>query len=325
MICFPEDSRKYTEFFIDNKWDGGNCVTQFDGDVLINMLFLVKKKMVVRGEIFDFPYMVAGGTRPEYRGKGIFTQVLLETMESFQKSGKFPLTGLMPSAHSFYYKQNYVTHSFYEERSLKKKGNLPIKEISFKQIPEIVDIYNDYMKDKSGWFVRGREECDLRLREVFEEGGRAYGLYENGKMNGYILTFDDEEIEEYCAREKDYINKFDTPFESYCVNVGSNGAEENMIRVCDNKTLLSRIKYDNKINETIKIEVIDNFHRSNSGKYEVAIANGVGRVCECQNAEYVLSINQFSKLVMGCYQNDEFDQRLTKVFPVMLNCALEKF
>ena len=67
MICFPEDTETYAEFFIDNKWDGTNCMTLFDGDKLINMLFLVKKKMFLRGVVFDVPYMVAGGTLPEYR------------------------------------------------------------------------------------------------------------------------------------------------------------------------------------------------------------------------------------------------------------------
>ena len=43
LICFPEDTQTYAEFFVDNKWDGTNCMTLFDGDKLINMLFLVKK------------------------------------------------------------------------------------------------------------------------------------------------------------------------------------------------------------------------------------------------------------------------------------------
>ena len=112
MICFPEDSESYADFFINEKFDGTNCMTLFDGDVLVNMLFLVKKKMVMRGVVFDVPYMVAGGTLPEYRGRGIFNGVILQNFKNLKAAGR-PFTGLMPFDTDFYLRQCFVTHSFY--------------------------------------------------------------------------------------------------------------------------------------------------------------------------------------------------------------------
>jgi predicted acetyltransferase len=324
LICFPEDSRKYAEFFIDNKWDGANCITLFDGDTLVNMLFLVKKRMTVRNTLYDIPFMVAGGTLPEYRGRGIFTKVLLEAMENFLKSGNLPITGLMPSAHAFYLRQNYVTHAFVENRKT-QKGKLPLKKITFAQIPALKQINDAFMSDKSGWFCRDEKDFDLRLREVFLEGGKAYGLFEGGQLNGYILSFDDETIDEYCAYDEDYILNFDTHFKTYPVHTGVGGEEENMIRICDNVALMNTVHYPKHLNGTVTISVTDPFHTKNSGKYALTVMDGEGSVKEADKTEFNLTIDEFTKLIMGCYKKGDFNEKLEKFFPAIINAPLEKF
>ena len=325
MQCFPEDSETYTQFFLDNKFDGTNCFTLYDYDgKLIDMLFLIKKQMVLRGTVFDVSYLVAGGTVPEHRGKHIFTGELYRAIKLFHDTDR-PITGLMPFAHSFYVKQAFVTHSFYKENPV-KKGKLPLKEISFGQIDEMSKVYNDFMKDKNGWFYRDKAAFDLRLREIFCEGGKAYGLYRDGKMQGYILTCDNEEIDEYCAITPSVIDDYDTPFESVKENIPpcDDAEEDNMIRICNNKLLMERIQYP-KVNQTVAFCVDDWFFKENSGCYELTVKDGKGVVKEVKEAKIRLSIEDFTRLVCGCYRNGDFDENLERVFPVMLNCALDKF
>lgn len=326
MICFPEDTETYAEFFIDNKWDGTNCMTLFDGDKLINMLFLVKKKMFLRGVVFDVPYMVAGGTLPEYRGRHIFTGVLLQGMKDLANSGH-PITGLMPFLHEFYEKQAYVTHSYYIEVPV-QKGTLPMTEIGFDNIDEMIEVYNSFMKDKNGWFYHDYDAVHLRLREIFLEGGKAYGLYKDGKMQGYILTFDDENIDEYCGLYPEVINEFDTHFEDVKLNVycDHEGAEQdNQFRVCNNIYLMEHIQYPEQVDTTITFSVDDWFYKENSGKYKLTVKDGKGKVELVDEVEFELSIEQFTKLVTGVYRLDEFDAKLQQIFPRVLNCALDKF
>ncbi|MBQ9716013.1 MAG: GNAT family N-acetyltransferase [Clostridia bacterium] len=326
MICFPEDTQTYAEFFVDNKWDGTNCMTLFEGEKLINMLFLVKKKMFLRGVVFDVPYMVAGGTLPEYRGRHIFTGVLLQGMKDLAAS-KHPITGLMPFLHTFYEKQAYVTHSYYVWQPV-KKGNLPMKEIGFDNIDEMIKVYDSFMQDKNGWFYRDRDAMTLRLKEIFLEGGKAYGLYKDGNMQGYILTFDDENIDEYCALYPEVIDQFDTHFEEVKLNVPCDypdAEQDNQLRICDNKYLLECIKYPEQIDTTVTFSVDDWFYKENSGKYKLVIKNGSAVVEQADEVEFALSIEEFTKLVSGTYRADEFDKKLQQIFPQVLNCALDKF
>lgn len=326
LDCFPEDSESYAQFFIDNKFDGTNCFMLHDyHGKLIDMLFLIKKKMVLRGTVFDVSYLCAGGTVPQYRGKHIFTGELYRALKLFHDTDR-PITGLMPFEHAFYEKQAFVTHSFYKENPV-KKGKLPLKEISFENIGEMLKIYNDFMKDKNGWFYRDKEAFDLRLREIFCDGGKAYGLYRDGEMQGYILTFDDEEIDEYCAVDVHAIDDFDTPFKSVKENVqvGGDAEEDNMLRVCNNKVLLERIQYPVGLNVSVTFGVEDRFLKENSGCYELTVKDGKGMVKEVDDAKTKLSIEDFTRLVCGCYNVGEFDCKLQKIFPVVLNCALDKF
>lgn len=323
MICFPEDTESYADFFINNKFDGTNCMTLFDGDTLVNMLFLVKKKMVMRGVVFDVPYMVAGGTLPKYRGRGIFNGVILQNFKNLKAAGK-PFTGLMPFDTDFYLRQCFVTHSFYKDVPL-QSGGIPMKDISFENIPEMKAVYDGFMQDKNGWFYRDVDAFDLRLKEIFNEGGKAYGLYDGGKMEGYILTFDDEEIDEYCGVNPDIIKKYDTHFESVKENVGVGGELDNMLRICDNKLLLDSIKYPEDIDTTVTFSVDDSFYKENCGTYKLTVKGGKGVVSDCDKAEFDLKVEDLTKLVCGCYKQGEYDDRLEKIFPPVLNCALDKF
>ena len=323
MICFPEDSESYADFFINEKFDGTNCMTLFDGDVLVNMLFLVKKKMVMRGVVFDVPYMVAGGTLPEYRGRGIFNGVILQNFKNLKAAGRL-FTGLMPFDTDFYLRQCFVTHSFYKDVPL-EGGGLPMKEISFGDIAQMKTVYDGFMRDKNGWFYRDEAAFDLRLREIFGEGGKAYGLFDGGRMEGYILTFDDEEIDEYCGVTPDVIKKYDTHFESVKENVGPGGELDNMLRICDNKLLLGSVKYPADIDMTVTFSVEDSFYAENSGVYSLTVAGGKGMVSDAPKGEIALTVEDLTKLVCGCYDKGAYDERLEKIFPPMLNCALDKF
>lgn len=323
LTCFPEDSDKYAEFFVQNKFDGTNCLTLFDGDTLICMLYLVKKKMYVRGTVFDVSYLTAGGTLPQYRGKGIFTKLMYKSFEDMRAAGK-PFTGLMPFDHDFYKLQAYITHSFYEEREV-KKGALPLREISFDDIEQMANVYNAFMKDKNCWFFRDYDAFHLRLREIFLEGGKAYGLFKDGVMQGYILTFDDEEIDEYCALYPELIDEFDTHFETVCVNVGEDGEPDNMFRIFDNKLMMQSIKYPEGLNQSVSFFVDDWYFKPNSGGYRLTVSDGKATVEETDDTELTLTIEQFTQLVCGCYDRGQFDERLEKIFPPCLNCALDKF
>lgn len=323
LTCFPEDTESYAEFFVNEKFDGTNCMTLFEGEKLITMLFLVKKKMVLRGTVFDVPYLTAGGTLPEYRGHGLFTSVMRNAMESFHNGGK-PFTGLMPFSHEFYELQAFVTHSFYKEVDL-TRGKLPLKEVSFDELDEMLAVYNGFMQDKNGWFFRDRAAFGLRLKEIFNEGGKAYGLYRDGEMKGYILTFDDEEIDEYCAYTPDEIFNFDTHFEYVKENVGVGGEQDNMLRICNNKLLLQSIRYPAGADAKVEFVVNDWYLKNNSGAYRLTVKNGRAVVEDIDYASERLSIERFTRLVTGSYVQGDFSEQLEALFPITLNCALDKF
>lgn len=323
MTCFPEDSKTYAEFFVKNKFDGTNCLTAFDGQKLVTMLYLVKKKMYVRGKVFFTPYLTAGGTLPEYRGRGIFNEFLRQAMIKLRNEGN-PITGLMPFDHEFYKLQNFVTHSFYREKTL-VRGKLPLKEISFENIPEMKKAYDFFMKDKNCWFYRDEDAFELRLKEIFCEGGKAYGLYDGDNFEGYILTFDDEEVDEYLGIYDDVIDKYDTHFEYVKVNTGPEGEPDNMFRICDCKKLLSEICYPTDVEQEITVCVNDPFLKANSGCFSLSVKEGRASVSDAAEGEISLHIDDLTRLVTGSYDKGSFDGRLEKLLPPSLNCALDKF
>ena len=203
-----------------------------------------------------------------------------------------------------------------------------ISVIGFDNIDEMIEVHNSFMKDKNGWFYRDRDAMHLRLREIFLEGGKAYGLFKDGKMQGYILTFDDENIDEYCGLYPEVINEFDTHFEDVKLNVycDHEGAEQdNQFRVCNNIYLMEHIQYPKHVDTTVSFSVDDWFFKENSGKYNLVIKDGKGKVEPATDVEFELSIEDFTKLVTGVYRLDEFDEKLQQVFPRVLNCALDKF
>lgn len=88
LTCFPEDSAADAEFLFQTVLSKAECVSEYDGDRLVAMLFLMESGLCTgRGEL-PFYYLYAACTDPAYRGRGIMRRLLGKAQALAVQKGK---------------------------------------------------------------------------------------------------------------------------------------------------------------------------------------------------------------------------------------------
>lgn len=207
-ICF-NDSLKYSAYVFANKYKEENAVYHTVNGKIVSQLFIVYKKLIIRGKIISCPYICGLCTPPDYQNKGYAAIVLEKCFERLIKEGH-SICALHPFKHSYYEKFGFNTYTKVKKYLIKfSGGDILLKNANKSDVTVISKLYNAFMKNKSGYVYRDNTDTINRLAEM-KVDGKCKLIYDGGKIAGYAF-FDKGLIEEYCADKKylDSIKDFD--------------------------------------------------------------------------------------------------------------------
>lgn len=248
IICF-NDKPHYTDYVFENKYMADNAVYLEVNGEIVSQLFLVYKKLYIRGVIVDCPYISGLCTLPQYRNKGYADIVMNKAFDRLKIEG-FTLCALHPFRHDFYEKLGFVTYTKVKKYTVRYCGgnSLTLKDADLTDIPLLKSLYNNFMRNKHGYVYRDALQTENRLMEM-KASGECKIIFSGGRAAGYMY-YDNSEIEEYCADKMllDKIVEVDgsTVYLPYTEDLGD---EENftMIKLLDRKNFLKKSGIDEKI------------------------------------------------------------------------------
>lgn len=105
---FPEDSKQFLDYYYSYvASDNTIYVAQID-DKIVSMIHLNPYRMQIGKRVEMTHYIVAVGTKKEYRSKGLMTKLMHTVLEAMYADGE-PFTFLMPVSEKLYAPFDFVT------------------------------------------------------------------------------------------------------------------------------------------------------------------------------------------------------------------------
>lgn len=188
-LCFPGE-HDYCAAYHDRFWRPERCLIVREGEILCAMVNLMDAVMVQDGVRLEATYIFAAATRPEYRGRGIMSDMLRHAFELGRAWGK-DLSILLTendSLFAYYARLGYGPAFAVSEIKMEEAPPVPMCKVRMlhrEDAPQMAAVYRN--------FTGGRmviERNDARFVEILEEyEGRAFGLFDPAgqQLLGYCL------------------------------------------------------------------------------------------------------------------------------------------
>lgn len=113
LLCFTEDTKEDAELLFENVLSKAKMISKTDENGNpIAMLFLMDASIVENGRSFDYYYLYAACTHPDYRSRGIMADLLEKAKQTAienKKLGVF-LKPANPPLFDFYAKSNFLPY-----------------------------------------------------------------------------------------------------------------------------------------------------------------------------------------------------------------------
>lgn len=267
--CFPEDSKEYSAFYINSKFDGKNVYHYTDNDKIVTMAFLLKNTLDIGGKQISCPFFAAVGTIPEERKKGFARKLLLSAMRELREKGEIAVS-LYPEKEAFYAPLGFVTYAYSSKYSVKEPAVEAEEQLNESNAAEMVEVYNEYSKKFYVKEVIDEYEMKKKIGEFLLEG-KVVGSRKNGKLVAYSMYFNDNEVDEVAYVDPFYIPRLSITNFRTPSNVGKN---ESMIRVINIVEFLKNINYEKEFKIDMKIKITDEVMPENNCVIRLKVEDG---------------------------------------------------
>lgn len=204
---FPEDGSGFVDYYYDKKIPDNityACKEGTQGQAAA-MLHLTPYQLETGdGSLLDSFYIVGVATAPEYRHQGMMSKMLTRAVKDCGKDG-IPFVFLMPANPLIY--EPFGFRYVYERSEYEWKGALPphrvescgrfcFREVAKEEYGALADFAEEYLREKTDYFVRRTIGYYDRLREELKsQNGHIIGIYDmTGRFAGEILYAREEKI-----------------------------------------------------------------------------------------------------------------------------------
>lgn len=320
--CF-DDSEQYIEYFFNNKYRRNNTIIAKDSNKIIATLFLIPKKIRLRGVELSFPYIVGACTDPMYRGQGIMNNLIYDAIIKLHNRGN-AIVGLYPFRHSFYAKQGFVTIN----RMCKNKvnyinANLSYSVATINDTKELSAFYRLATANYDSKLLRNKRDFASKIEEVMSAPGKTVIIRDKDNIIGYCM-YDSSEIIEYLGQGIEGIRELDS--REYYVD-SEQGEEYAMMRIVNPCKLLGRLKYPSNLTTKIRIKVEDTFVPLNTSIMLLDISESKCIITDSATYDYVVTIEELTLLITGSYLREGYrpPDILCDLFPPARNLILDKY
>jgi predicted acetyltransferase len=194
------DSDGYIDFNFKYNLTLENSFGIYNEYKLVCMLFMLPKILINGDKKMSTYFIVGVSTDNEYRKKGYARDIMAYAKDYLNKNN-VPLVFLYPFNHEFYKKLDYHTISHMRKIEFDKKTNNDNSKYKFSKyskdnkpdISILLGLYNEYAKTKESYFLRTKEDYEVKLETMQVDGGEVLIITKNNKPVGYVLYFIEED------------------------------------------------------------------------------------------------------------------------------------
>lgn len=267
----------------------------------------------------------AVAVRPGFRRSGIGTKVMVLAQEVMRELG-YPLSYLYAFRDSYYRRMGYETCglrwelSVPEDRLPRLQSELPVRQISFEELPILDSCYQQFARTVNGANVRTSDHWEKRMGEkppmIYAIGdpveAYAWTTMAGGFWDDLILH---EVVWSTKAGYEGFLNfarglainrsrviwsePTDGPYLTrfYDQGVQVKLHRQTMFRATDVAALFESLKPTTR--GEFKIRIIDRWMESNSQAFHVEFESGSCRAIKCDRADLEIEIGHFAQGFMG--------------------------
>ena len=144
------DDVDYIKLFFKQAYFDSECFAEVIDDEVVSCLYLLKSKIKCNGKAYNGRYLYAAATLPEYRGKGIMSELIREA-QNYAEGEKLDFIALVPANDGLY---DYYSAFGFTEAMYKYRLDTDRDTSTMKAYREISD-------SKEFCKIRSSAECDM--------------------------------------------------------------------------------------------------------------------------------------------------------------------
>lgn len=330
---FPEDTQEFLDYYYYIKTRENEIFTVEEDDEIQSMLQLNPYEIRLEDKTFSSCYIIAVGTRREYRGRG-YMRGLLHTSLNEMYGRKIPFTFLMPAAAAIYTPYDFRYIYDQEIREMDIGSNVPvsmadtgirIRDAAFFDGEKMAQFFERHFSSLwQVYAVHNNEYYKTMIMEQQSEHGGVRLMEADGELVGMFAYAREDHLE---IREPLYLPSCEVAFQNAVSEltvegqtrvrvigcVGQDSLEKKpviMARIVCLKELLSGlICGEEELN--CSFAVIDPILHGNSRIWKLQSNAGEKtiRVEETENSEGVVPIAELTEFLFGRIGAEELCRR----------------
>lgn len=268
-----DDSEAFVDYFFRKLTSPDKVVALIRDGKTVSALHLLDRRIFLRGELFEMPFVVAAATVRELRGMRLLETVMRSAFERLYNEGK-TFVALYPFSHAYYRKYGFVTYTKISRKEIKyrKDGETEIMPCT----PlNMLKIYNRFCAGRQGYIVRQADTYEELLERWSVDNLTAYTVKKN-RLEAYVVFSPlTGEIEEACG-DTEVLDGVEELNGKTCPDFDGAAEEYAMTRLIDVKGALENIRYDRDGEFSFLLR--DDFFPLNDGAYKLTVCGGNGTV-----------------------------------------------
>lgn len=216
------DSISFTDWFFENRFYPEYCACTYDDELLVSCAHSVPMPLLIRAKEIPSAMISGVATIEAYRKKGLMHKTFRYLVNELNSKG-FSAATLKAVSRPVYYSLNYYEctkstyiHSCKDEEYLfpadwedyDRNGinkNIVCKKIDIiNESDSLHSCYKRFINDYSAVAIRDNKAFKLKMNDYLSDDAMALAVFRNGRISGYCIYFDEEEIqaEEYIANDR---------------------------------------------------------------------------------------------------------------------------
>ena len=207
-----DDSTSFVNWFFDSRFTPEYCSCAYDDDTLVSVMQSIPMRIKIRDEVISSTMISGVSTKEAYRKKGYMHRVFNYYLNNM-RNNDIVLTSLKAVNIPTYYSVGHYpcTKSAYIELEKRNFSNMDSNQYDciscdiIKEADCLLQCYNKFCKDYSTIAIRSHADFKLKMRDYLCDDAKCILVEENGKIHGYCIYFDQEEVyaEEFIALDKE--------------------------------------------------------------------------------------------------------------------------
>ena len=192
-----DDSEAFVDYFFRKLTSPDKVVALIRDGKTVSALHLLDRRIFLRGELFEMPFVVAAATVRELRGMRLLETVMRSAFERLYSEGKM-FVALYPFSHAYYRKYGFVTYTKISRKEIKYKKDGETEIMPCTPL-NMLKIYNRFCAGRQGYIVRQADTYEELLERWSVDNLTACTVKRN-RLEAYVVFSPlTGEIEEACG------------------------------------------------------------------------------------------------------------------------------